>query len=91
MLMEGDIAKGDLCWECRERLVKWFKRNCPDLQVYTWASEILHCHHEPKEKPKCWCETGYSIGLPFYYVDGKVVYISLRFCPECGKRLKCTT
>lgn len=72
-----------LCWKCRED----FDRRCHDygLDGY-FANHFLHCHHEPKEKKKCWCEG--DMGLVQIKVDQREsVWHRATYCPECGKKL----
>lgn len=61
----------DLCWKCREKI--------PTSMSCLW--DVLHCHHEPKEKEKCWCETNSC------YFDAMAGTHKPKFCPECGKKL----
>jgi len=64
-----------LCWECKQAILdKWGKK----AFFLPWQ----HCHHEPKEKPKCWCE--YKFGQKLYY-NGQE--FTINFCPQCGRRL----
>ena len=61
-----------LCLKC---LTDWKENvNC----LPSW----LHCHHEPKEKAKCWCESPMDTRLS---ADES---LSINFCPECGKKLE---
>lgn len=71
----------DLCWKCRED----FMVRCHDygLDGY-FADHFLHCHHEPNEKPKCWCEE-MNCTPGYRQLNQTVVFVS--FCPECGKKL----
>jgi len=73
------ISSG-LCWECREYWNK-FEIKSMDLKF----APYIHCHHESREKVKCWCE-----GITWkpskehpFVLDGAFV----KFCLECGKRL----
>ena len=74
----------DLCWKCKEWLltqgVNWVSFNDPHL----------HCHHEPKERPKCWCEKAHvnSIaGYPHQVGSHPLNTATFNFCPECGGKL----
>ncbi len=66
------MSEKDLCDEC----LKFSKDN--KLEIFP----DTHCHHEPKEKEKCWCD------LPkeerYTVVQGHFA----SFCLECGKPLK---
>jgi 4-hydroxy-3-methylbut-2-en-1-yl diphosphate synthase IspG/GcpE len=46
---------------------------------------IMHCHHEPKEKPKCWCEINDQY---LYRINKRIVGVEALFCPECGRELE---
>lgn len=65
------MSKEDLCWECRQ-----------DLMYYD-VKKSYHCHHEPKEKKRCWCERGASRAKLW---DGRD-YVMTDYCPQCGKKL----
>ncbi len=74
----------ELCWKCRE---KWIAVMGDNLD----CNPLIHCHHEPKEKEKCWCEDEYrKINLDCGY-RGKLrlneVLIEMHFCPQCGRSL----
>ena len=62
-----------LCWKCRE----YWNKHAPQSGI-PW----LHCHHEPKNKRECWCESPTDTRLS---ADES---LSINFCPECGKKLK---
>lgn len=72
--------ENELCWECKEGFKK--------LGIEKF--EVFHCHHEPKENLKCWCENGRTIDL----MDNGVAKTSIHgelvernFCLKCGKKL----
>ena len=77
----------ELCFECKKRLLDG---------GYTTLAAILHCHHEPKEGPKCWCEyTNYDEGLDTFILIKKIgnqiedAFCALNFCPQCGRKRGC--
>jgi hypothetical protein len=83
----GHMGKDDLCWKCQEYL----KNLGLDLNK---LNPDNHCHHEPKEKPKCWCETHEISSFVFVNDNAlemtaklKSVKLNTKFCPECGKKL----
>ena len=65
----------DLCWKCREKIGHINGVECS----FAWT----HCHHEPKEKEKCWCDG--STGKEIWYNEKDKWKIS--FCPVCGRKL----
>ena len=77
----------ELCWKCKEALA--------DLDISLRGSMLdvrpyLHCHHEPKEKPECWCESGHTIdsmgnGIAKTSIHGEL--IERNFCIRCGRKL----
>ena len=82
----------ELCWKCREFMEAVRFQN----------TSYIHCHHEPKEKPKCWCEypnyiKEYSYqakdikfrGIQILKTNDHLVHsiCALNFCPQCGKKL----
>ncbi len=70
-----------LCWKCKKELTEIEKK------FYGYGSTIWwHCHHEPKEKPKCWCEKIGTRAFPqcFYLECQNGI---LNFCPQCGEKL----
>ena len=73
-----------LCWKCRERF-----KGSGNPYIDTIV-DTLHCHHEPKEKEKCWCEYDYK--NPFYVEcsdadQPDVKSYRIKFCPVCGRKL----
>jgi hypothetical protein len=69
----------ELCWKCKEEWGPYGQE--------TWA----HCHHEPKEKPKCACDCtqfrdmkvfAHEINTGDQWNLGPSV-----FCPKCGRKL----
>lgn len=69
------MAESELCWECRD----WMKNS------HLLKDPYLHCHHDPKEKPKCWCERhSHFLGDYTLHENEKLILI---FCPQCGKKL----
>ena len=54
-------------------------------------SEALHCYHEPKEKPKCWCKNipgpKYITFTHMMHGDEVKSFVAMNFCPECGRKL----
>jgi hypothetical protein len=79
-----------LCWKCRE---KWEKEHgvaglSPD--IWSW----LHCHHEPKEKEKCWCELTGGIDSRGRFRGHCIAFeggttCPIIYCRECGKPQHC--
>jgi len=67
-----------LCWMCIEYWESEYRALPRVIPPY------VHCHHEPKEKPKCWCEEG-MIGRERWVSLGRAVKVD--FCPECGRKL----
>jgi hypothetical protein len=74
------MSEKDLCWECRKDL---------HSMVINGSD---HCHHEPKEKEKCWCEPLIDPTEKYTVVlnnrSGREEVLRLKFCPECGRSLK---
>ena len=68
----------DLCWKCKDYLRSTGIRPVGPSE---------HCHHLPREKPKCWCETKeYSTKAGLVrMVDGSNA--TFNYCPECGRVL----
>jgi len=64
----------DLCWKCKQEMTA-HELGC----IQGWS----HCHHEPKEKEKCWCEYGDRV----LYNPNGFAYAMVKFCPQCGKKL----
>ncbi len=69
------MSEKDLCYKCLEL----FNADYPMVKrIHSW----LHCHHEPKEKEKCWCE---------HHPNREVFYNGnwhkASYCPECGTPL----
>jgi len=62
----------DLCWKCREgwKVTQW-----------PWT----HCHHEQREKPKCWCERFHIFNV--ITMESRIE-ATIRYCPECGRKLE---
>ncbi len=67
------MAESELCWECKEK-----------ARGYVRLNPWVHCHHEPKEKSKCWCMRNSGPGKHSIIGDETVKVI---FCPECGRML----
>ncbi len=65
----------ELCWKCKGKLD----------QVPLNVRDFLHCHHDPKEGLKCWCETRIRKCREYTVIQGYTVGVI--FCPQCGKRL----
>jgi hypothetical protein len=72
------MSEKDLCRKC----LKYHKNKFGDEEV--WPDQ--HCHHEPKEKEKCWCAEPLNFGITYHRIDDKG--ININFCPQCGKPLK---
>jgi len=74
-----------LCWKCKEQL-ETVRIN--RLKVTDYTLGFLHCHHEPKEKPKCWCEQS-DIKIYFDIVRclERLSNMPAKYCPECGRKL----
>lgn len=77
------FSNPELCWKCRE-----------ERRIGGWIACVPgdHCHHEPREKPKPRCNVcGYgSFRITVdneYERMGYKVCISIKFCPECGRKL----
>jgi hypothetical protein len=72
----------NLCWKCREFAQK---------QHWDLADPSLHCHHEPKEKQKCWCERfprgNFHVGHKSGLHEEDLEFNKINFCPECGRKL----
>jgi hypothetical protein len=76
-----------LCYKCRQAILdKWGNK------AFFLPSQ--HCHHEPKEKLKCWCEYDRlkKIQLNYapmnrYDITNIGVPYTPNFCPECGRKL----
>jgi hypothetical protein len=78
----------ELCWKCEEWMISHGITKCPPD----------HCHHEPKEKPKCWCEGEgehriQKFCTPYNYLGGRRYYTMMpvekaKFCPDCGRKLE---
>ncbi len=73
----------DLCWKCR----KYYKGSATLYQAILYQPDS-HCHHEPKEEPKCICENRSTI-IEYFVWHGseKSQNRSIKFCPECGRKL----
>ncbi len=77
----------DLCWKCRE--YPYGETTSVDRD-----SPWVHCHHEPKEKAKCFCEyervTRTDMVSAQEKVGDKIVehFRRVNFCPQCGRCLK---
>jgi hypothetical protein len=69
-----------LCWKCKEQFHLWVGSGAP------W----VHCHHEPKEKPKCWCEYKHDLKqekVILQWLPGENKAFDISFCPVCGRKL----
>lgn len=81
---EKDMSKKDLCEECKfDYEIRFGHTNQPFISYQKWA----HCHHEPKEKQKCWCEMTEDSSPKRVKVWDGLGYVPLNFCPECGRRI----
>ena len=74
----------DLCEECKEKVINKFSEG---RNIEGFWMDIFHCHHELKERAKCFCCLDGKF-IPLYrtsriYEDIK----DSKFCPECGRRL----
>jgi len=72
-----------LCWKCA---MDWKARyhNVEIIPLYA------HCHHEPKERPKCWCDdikAKTTIVEAFGAEWEERIAIKVNFCPQCGRKL----
>ncbi len=67
-----------LCLECKE---KWEKVYGVKSGEMYW----IHCHHESREKPKCWCEIRDRDCREYVVIHGCTV--GVEFCPQCGRKL----
>ncbi len=89
------MGQSELCKECLVAIARMSSKLCltPDMEKLLFL--ISHCHHEPKEKQKCWCE-GYGKGeikldvarmVDFTFHGRITAPVYVRFCPECGRKL----
>ncbi len=72
-----------LCWKCR----MWVEEAVANgnIDLADMKDPRSHCHHEPKEKPKCVCFFGGEI---IWRRKGDGVEVqTAKFCPECGRKL----
>ena len=72
---------GKLCWSCKE---KWLALSANNAINF----DLLHCHHEPKEKPDCWCKVVTNLIQAENFsitILGKEVRVT--HCPQCGRKL----
>lgn len=77
ILKKGDhMAENGFCWKCA-RYVEELLQEGKIEKIYPWD----HCHHEPKEKPECWCDSHGKI--PVGFLEPK----QMNFCPQCGRGL----
>ena len=77
-LQRSQTVSNELCWKCRDFILEHhFSKDFFDGP--------FHCHHEPKEKEKCWCEICFYDREIKHYPSGYV--IKAKFCPECGRSL----
>lgn len=73
--------ENELCWRCKEYI------NRTILPSDVGLGPFLHCHHEPKEKPKrCWCDDNYAILVEIDSGEAKH-YLTATFCPQCGREM----
>jgi hypothetical protein len=83
------VIQQGLCWKCREWLEWSIARGLRHPAVKEDPSS--HCHHEPREKEKCWCERGTTrfVRLERYCDGGWESSAAFRskFCPGCGRKL----
>jgi len=70
------MTESELCWECRD----WLKGS------HLLKDPHNHCHHEPKEKANCWCET-WTFPDVINLIDSGNRTIKPNFCPQCGRKL----
>ena len=68
------------CWKCARYVEKLLIEGTIG-GVYPWD----HCHHEPKENTKCWCEN-YSVEKFGKYAEVYGKILPLIFCPQCGRK-----
>ena len=67
----------DLCDKC---LKEWWEKE-RDMNGYVKLIPVAtHCHHEPKEKEKCWCQK--------FEEDSVIkIYANQFYCHQCGRKL----
>ena len=80
----------DLCWKCKRELEEYYGCNIEKID-YPLARNA-HCHHEPKEKKECWCQTPKNnrsqATRVFEDSEGRYKWFPVsNFCPECGRKL----
>jgi hypothetical protein len=71
----------DLCCKCKE---KWNHIGWEAMMPFG----ILHCHHEEKTKPSCWCDLTSITRSVDSWVPGGWQSWRAKFCPVCGKKLE---
>lgn len=81
------MSKKELCFQCLEDMTDSEKQVLENTDPIWW-----HCHHEPKEKPVCWCHiTGVTTGTKDFMQWWKSLYphhkFDIKFCPKCGRKL----
>jgi hypothetical protein len=70
-----------LCYKCLDTLNAL---NNDISSLRNWMRGHLTCHHEPKEKPLCWCRQG----LDRSFVDSGYQFVKIYYCPQCGRPLE---
>jgi hypothetical protein len=90
--MEDKMSEG-LCWKCKEKLLKMRHEatgvSFLQLDVIEMF-EKMSCIHEPKGKPKCWCEYSHNFEqekVLLKWLPGEDKCFTISFCPVCGKKL----
>lgn len=75
------MSKEELCWECKE----YISNKYGPMAYYP---PFQHCHHEPKEKPRCSCyEFNPSSKTCMVYYKVGSGSLELNYCPKCGRKL----
>lgn len=97
--MGDDAMSEGLCWKCKQVLDGLNEDKDVPPSIKMALPLISHCHHEPKKKPKCWCERDYihdgcrrkfvvveliDKNVGHEYRDALCPFLH---CPECGRPL----
>lgn len=70
-----------LCWKC---IADW-KIAYPSDRI---PIRLMHCHHEEKTKPPCWCDlTSITRSVDSWAPGGWQSWIA-KLCPVCGRKLE---
>jgi hypothetical protein len=72
-----------LCYKCMEKWEGYWEPGMRRSDYSPW----LHCHHEPKERPKCWCEDNSTMKIERYRGFNWEPF-KVNFCPQCGKGME---